>query len=738
MRRIPLVVAAVVAVLGLLLVHPETAGAATASANRVAVIQPGSATAAGTPMVPPSQLQTSGNVGHVSNYMAGLMWAAPASTGYQSILNGGFDALTGGPQTGGGNGRGLTTSQNPWCSAAYVVGGGSWANGLGLTRTVTVLASGVVTQNDCEQGSYGVIAELCMKTDGTLQQTSGSTATTGNITNNCPAAFGVGTVWVAASMAPTAGALQFVTDGFTVTNSAYAEEVATRLVVSVTKTCRPSSGADVTVTASGNPGTGVAPAVSCPAGTYTVSQRIFSHILGNLNGFARTLSQTGLTSGAYASFPNCLGPSLVCDMWVAINGIRCALDQSACRTWQGNPGATCHWGSYTMPVADCAALAECYRVPLDSLNTSPTAPTGCGIDRGATPVMPPAPVQDGRVISGTPVPSSTPSPTQSQGQPTIVVNVPTPTVIVNVPQPTVNVTVNVPQPTVNVTVNNPTPIVNVNVPRPEPCVAEDASTGAGAIRAFAASAGADPITPHTDPQGLPAFDLISSGSVNETIANELRVNHGKYAARYVISKMRIASAKSDWEWRTYSPISNSGDYQHNSHVHISYGGTGGDGCTTGGGSTAPGPVDIPQGEGSDCWSSSSAGWNPLAWVYTPANCLLKKATTPTPGKLGQAGDEIGDALDGLRFSAWTDALGDLGGAFQVDSFDCKGPAMSLGYPFNRTFYPASSCTEPMAGLAAISRIGTAALLIVTGAWSCLRLLASGIGYGGIASGGGDS
>ena len=34
--------------------------------------------------------------------------------------------------------------------------------------------------------------------------------------------------------------------------------------------------------------------------------------------------------------------------------------------------------------------------------------------------------------------------------------------------------------------------------------------------------------------------------------------------------MRIASARSGWGWRAYSPITNQGDFRHTGHVHVSY------------------------------------------------------------------------------------------------------------------------------------------------------------------------
>lgn len=92
----------------------------------------------------------------------------------------------------------------------------------------------------------------------------------------------------------------------------------------------------------------------------------------------------------------------------------------------------------------------------------------------------------------------------------------------------------------------------------------------GSIISIARSFHPSYIAGHRDPQGGPAYDIGSSGAKNNAIANALRVNHGRLGLRYVISQMRIASARSGWGWRRYSPITGSGDFRHVGHVHVSY------------------------------------------------------------------------------------------------------------------------------------------------------------------------
>ena len=96
------------------------------------------------------------------------------------------------------------------------------------------------------------------------------------------------------------------------------------------------------------------------------------------------------------------------------------------------------------------------------------------------------------------------------------------------------------------------------------------SRGAAGIRAIAKAHGANPITAHTDPQGMAAFDLMLSGDANTELAEDLRRRHDELGLRYVISQMRIASEREDWVWRDYSPITSSGDFRHTGHVHVSY------------------------------------------------------------------------------------------------------------------------------------------------------------------------
>jgi hypothetical protein len=92
----------------------------------------------------------------------------------------------------------------------------------------------------------------------------------------------------------------------------------------------------------------------------------------------------------------------------------------------------------------------------------------------------------------------------------------------------------------------------------------------GSIVAIARRFNPSYIAPHRDPRGQPSYDIGSSGAKNNAIANALRANHARLGLQYVISQMRITSARSAWNWRRYSPITGSGDFRHVNHVHVTY------------------------------------------------------------------------------------------------------------------------------------------------------------------------
>jgi hypothetical protein len=129
--------------------------------------------------------------------------------------------------------------------------------------------------------------------------------------------------------------------------------------------------------------------------------------------------------------------------------------------------------------------------------------------------------------------------------------------------------------------------------------------------------GASYIAFHRDPSGYPSYDMGSSGRTNSRIAAHLLTNHAAYAIRYVISQMRIGSARSNWRWRPYHPITSAGDFRHVAHVHSSY--------FDGGGMLRPGGAAF------------NGGRRPERILSTPQNRAFENLVRVISRNGGQAG-----------------------------------------------------------------------------------------------------
>lgn len=171
--------------------------------------------------------------------------------------------------------------------------------------------------------------------------------------------------------------------------------------------------------------------------------------------------------------------------------------------------------------------------------------------------------------------------------------------------------------------------------------------GASGIRRIANSFHPSYIAGHRDPQGGPAFDIGSSGQKNSNIANALRSNHGKLGLRYVISRMKIASARSGWRWRAYTPITGSGDFRHVGHVHVSY--------PTGGilpdfGRLHVGKYDTG-GRLRPGWTMAYNGTNRDETIRTPEQDRQMAGRGPLVGSLTlQTSDRARDAVGELEYA----------------------------------------------------------------------------------------
>ena len=432
MRAPRLLALALVGLVLALAAPATTAQAATASTSVVQTITPGA-----TPMTPLSVLKAvATRPGAVSNYLAGLIWGK-ATSAVQSIQAAGFQSITStdaGPATQTGTGYSGTAVN---CQESYSMGGGSWGTDVPLVRADQVRNS-LYKMSDCA-GTQRNVNITCYGSTGALTNlTKPSTGTVngGRVTAPCGTQYGVP---IAATIAPSDKSSYFGTDGGSWTSPDYASLIGATTVVSVEKTCAPippaTTPAAAVYTANGPAGSGVTPALSCPAGTYPTSQRVYSHLANG--AYSNDLGTASLLSTAAGSYPDCVYGS--CALDVTIDGVKCVLTGAGCAEWWGNRAGTlagkiaCKWGNYSMPVDDCAPLANCYAVPLDTIGSTSS---GCGIDPSSGDAgQLPKPIQDGKVYGG--LPSASPAPTSTSGT-----SGSDGTNGSNAPAPQVNVTVN--------------------------------------------------------------------------------------------------------------------------------------------------------------------------------------------------------------------------------------------------------------------------------------------------------
>lgn len=58
--------------------------------------------------------------------------------------------------------------------------------------------------------------------------------------------------------------------------------------------------------------------------------------------------------------------------------------------------------------------------------------------------------------------------------------------------------------------------------------------------------------------------------LNQRVAAYGHAHRERLGLTYIIADMRIASASKGWTWRPYNPITNTGDFRHERHVHFSF------------------------------------------------------------------------------------------------------------------------------------------------------------------------
>jgi hypothetical protein len=144
---------------------------------------------------------------------------------------------------------------------------------------------------------------------------------------------------------------------------------------------------------------------------------------------------------------------------------------------------------------------------------------------------------------------------------------------------------------------------------------------------------------------------------------------------------------------------------------------------------APGgdPAFAPDSRTQECFAQMWT-WNPVDWVFVPVKCALQWAFVPREATTRSVMAGIESSVEAGPIGAWTAAIEPYGAAFSVADGGCKGPALVLGFPFERTIYPADACSAPMSTLANVSLLGLTAILWIGGSWTCLALISAGFGY----------
>lgn len=142
------------------------------------------------------------------------------------------------------------------------------------------------------------------------------------------------------------------------------------------------------------------------------------------------------------------------------------------------------------------------------------------------------------------------------------------------------------------------------------------------------------------------------------------------------------------------------------------------------------------------------GWgvlNPVEWVFRPVACALEWAFVPRPAVVQAVGVEVSTAWSetalaqpGQIVNGWAAGLPTGTGG------SCLGPEVSLDdpaldpYGFEGTYYPMQACDEPMATIAAITKVVISGAVILGGAFAIVRYLAATFGYVGVGKEGAPS
>lgn len=158
------------------------------------------------------------------------------------------------------------------------------------------------------------------------------------------------------------------------TNPNAAALMAPKTVFETRLDCVHSDGVTITsVKETGNPGTGMIPKPSCPAGTKPNAVQVFTGPKMAPNAPPAHMvplpgTKTTINPDARQKFPDCLGYSTDknCRLKIQIDDKDCTLGMAGCGTWQDvakeSPERVgCFWGTYELTTADCDKIRDGYK-----------------------------------------------------------------------------------------------------------------------------------------------------------------------------------------------------------------------------------------------------------------------------------------------------------------------------------------------------------------------------------------
>lgn len=152
----------------------------------------------------------------------------------------------------------------------------------------------------------------------------------------------------------------------------------------------------------------------------------------------------------------------------------------------------------------------------------------------------------------------------------------------------------------------------------------------------------------------------------------------------------------------------------------------------------PGSVEDPEVSPNECFPTGWGVFNPFSWVYMPVQCALKWAFVPRTQVVQAVGARVAVAWDATSLaqprqivSTWAAELPTTGGG------SCMGPPVDLTgdalrqWGFDGVYYPLAACTEPLATIAAVTKVVVSGGVVLAACYAIVRYLAATFDYIGI-------